>query len=472
VNRSVANILVVDDDENMGSAFREFLTAEGHQPTIVSNAQDAVRNVAESQPDLVFMDIRMPGTDGLEALRRIREIDPNLLVIIMTAYGSSQTSIEAVRLGAFEYLTKPLDLDDVREVILKALEARKLGKELQAPEKEWERFSLVNLIGKTHQMQEAYKLIGRLATNDVPALIIGARGTGKQLVAQTIHSNSPRKEKPFVILNCSALDPAALEVELFGREGSTPGGLPTTGKIEAAQGGTLFIEQIETMPLPLQIRLARFLKDRSFERLGGVASVIADTRSITSSDNEVIEAVRSGHFSLELYDSLRVITIHLPTLRARRDDLPDLVNHFIKRFNIELNKSIRGVDERVMRKLMEHPWSGNVAELERVTKHACILARSEVITTDDLGNSLEEATLPSNEAINDELQAAVRQALHRRLIGGSDVPGSSPFYEIVSVAETTLVNEALHITTGNQVKAAEILGLNRTTLRKKMSPDE
>jgi DNA-binding NtrC family response regulator len=463
----MANILVVDDDENMGSAFRHFLMEEGHAPTIVSNAQDAVRTVVESRPDLVFMDIRMPGTDGLEALQRVRQVDPNLYVVIMTAYGTSQTSIEAVRLGAFEYLTKPLDLDDVKVLIAKALEAQKLSRELDSSTaEEWEKYPLVNLIGKSYPMQETYKLIGLLTTNDVPALITGERGTGKQLVAMTIHSNSSRREKPFVLLNCSAVDPGAIEAELFGRE--SQGG----GKVDAAEGGTLFIERIAAMPLPLQIKVARFLTDKTFERAGGTARIKADVRVVASTDQDVAEIVRQGQFSLELFDALRVISIHLPPLRSRRNDIPDLVIHFIKQFNLELSKNIRGIDDRVKQMLLDHPWNTNVAELERVVKRACILAHGEVITADDIGDELHDAILPSREDVTNSLQTAVRKALHQTLIDGSASPGWSPFYDVVTAVEMVLVNEALVITNGNQVKAAEILGLNRTTLRKKMNPGE
>ena len=469
----MASILVVDDDETLCSAFRQFLTQEGHQPTIVSNAQDAVRTVVESPPDLVFMDIRMPGTDGLEALHRLRQVDPNLYVVIMTAYGTSQTSIEAIRLGAFEYLTKPLDLDDVKFIIDKALKAQALTREIsKTPKEDWGQYPLVNLIGHSPQMQETYKLIGLLTTNDVPALITGERGAGKQLVAHTIHANSRRKEKPFVLLNCGGVDPTTIEVELFGRAASQIGTNFTAsiaGKIEAAEGGTLFLEKIDQLPMPLQTKLARFLRDKTFEHPGSANRMMANTRILTSTDQELAESVRNGNFSAELFDALRVISIHLPPLRSRKTDIPDLVFHFIKRFNVELSRNIRGMDERVQTMLVDHSWPGNVAELERVIKRACILARGEVITVDDIGDSLQDVVLPGKDDLNDSLKQAVRSVLQQKLIDGSQDPDWSAFHDIVTAVEVSLVEEALTITNGNQVKAAEILGLNRTTLRKKMN---
>jgi DNA-binding NtrC family response regulator len=251
----MANILVVDDDENLCAAFRQFLSEEGHNPIIVSNAQDAIKSVKQAHPDLVIMDIRMPGISGLEALTQIRQADPNAYVVIITAYGTSQTSIEAIRLGAFEYLMKPLDLDDVRAVIDKALEAQALRRQIQnEPGEAWEKYPLVILVGRNPRMQAAYKMIGLLTTHDVPALIEGERGTGKQLVARTIHSHSGRKDKPFLAVNCRALEAEALEAELFGHAPEA-GGKPYAGKIEAAAGGTVFIQNVTDMPLAIQSKL-------------------------------------------------------------------------------------------------------------------------------------------------------------------------------------------------------------------------
>jgi DNA-binding NtrC family response regulator len=461
----MATILVVDDDETVGTAFRQFLADEGHEPVIVGSAADAIQAVQASRPDLVIMDIRMPGTDGLEALRRLREALPDLYVVMMTAYGTSQTSIEAMRLGAFDYLTKPLDLDDLRVVIARALDAQRASREAGSPQAGWEKYSLVNLVGTSERMQEVYKLIGRLTTNDVPTLIVGEHGTGRQLVAHTIHFNSPRREKPFVSIDCQSLPEPALEVDLFGRES---GGQITTGKLEAAHGGTVFLGSIEALPLPLQVRLSRWLAERGAARVGGVLRVTSEARLIAATGKDLSELVRQGSFSRELYEAIGVITIALPPLRQRKEDIPELVAYFIRRVNAELDRSLKGVDDRVMQMLVEHPWPGNVAELATVIKRACILARADIVTPDDLGSSLRDTSLPGRQEMETALRVAVRGALHQRLIGGE--PGKdSPFHEIVGVVEETLVREALRVTNNNQVKAAELLGLNRATLRKKMT---
>lgn len=464
----MAEILIVDDDENMCSAFRQFLETEGHTPIIASNAEDAVTNVAKEHPDVVFMDIRMPGVDGLEALKQIRALDPDVYVVVMTAYSTSQTSIEAVRLGAFDYLQKPLDLDDVRRVIDKALSAQALSRKASAiAGSEWERYSLVNLVGSSPRMQGIYKLIGLLTTNDVPVLILGERGVGKQLVAQTIHFNSSRKDRPFVIVNCQNVQVETTDVEIFGKPAAS-GNPAYVGRLEKAHGGTLYIDEIQYLPPGAQNKLLRYLKEKTYEQSGGTDSLSADVRIIAGSGQPLGDYTQQV-FNVELYDSLRLITIELPPLRDRREDIPELVNHFVRRYNNELHKHIKGIDDRVLERLREHEWPGNVAELENVIKRACILARGEAIAVDDVIDALESSSPPLPAEIQSTLERAAREALQQKLVDQEQRNNMSVFYEIVGDVETALVQEALRITGGNQVKAAELLGLNRTTLRKKMN---
>lgn len=465
----MARILVVDDDENICSAFQQFLERDGHTPLIASNAEDAVKTVVAENPDLVIMDIRMPGTDGLAALHRIKQLSPHTDVIIMTAFGTSQTSIEAMRLGAFEYLNKPFGLEEVREVIDKALETQSLSRKAgKSAQDQWDKYSGVSLVGKSPRMQEAYKRIGLLSTNNVPALLSGEQGVGKRLVAYTIHFNSSRKAKPFLAVNCSTLPNDEVETEIFGSEAAASGAAPYLGKIERAAGGTVFIEEIHDLPRTAQDRLLRYLRDRGVERVGGAASVAPDTRVLAAATVNLADSVRQGQFNLELFELLRVISIDLPPLRDRLEDIPDLVDHFLRRNNEELNRTLKGVDARLLKVFEKHPWPGNVAELEHAIKRACILARGDVITEDDVGDLAETSTLARDE-VETELDAAVRQTLQQRLIDRAQTDTESVFHDIVGKVETTLVREALTMTGGNQVKAAEILGLNRTTLRKKMN---
>ena len=443
----MAEILVVDDDQSVASAFERFLQYEGHAHRIASSAQEALRLIVEKTPDLVVMDIRMPGVDGLQALQEIRSRFPDIYVVMMTAYGTSQTSIDAIRAGAFDYLTKPLDLDQLSDVIAKALAARRIRDREHGAEAEPAQ-QAVSLVGDTPAMHDVYKTIGRLATNDVPALIIAERGTGKQLVVATIHDNSDRRDRPFISLDCSSLPEGTLEHELFNRN-----------------AGTVHLAAVDALPSGLQARLARALGP---ERARGLAGGGLAARVLASTDQNLAQMVASGTFNHELYDALAVVTLRLPPLRERREDIPLLVRHFVQRFNEELNRTIRGVDDQLSRRLQEHDWPGNVGELESVIKRACIITRSDVLTAEDIGESLTTSPSPAREDVESLLARSVRTALQERLVQPAGSSPSSVFHNIVDLVEATLVQEALTITNGNQVKAAEILGVNRATLRKKM----
>ena len=444
----MSEILVVDDDQSIAAAFEKFLHHDGHVCLLASNAEDAVRLVGEHQPDLVIMDVRMPGVSGLEALQTMRRLYPSVHVLIMTAHGNSQTSIDAMRAGAFEYVTKPLDLDQLRDVIARVLAAKtSLAQAPVMDDANTPPLPPEALVGETPAMVSLYKMIGTLAANDVAALIVGERGTGKELVASTIHANSARHDRPFVALDCAALPTEALEAEMF------------------AEGiGTLYLTGIEAMPRALQARLVRAL-GASAGRAGAGRPV--EARVLASSESPIAESIDAGTFSRELYDLLSVITVRLPPLRDRRADIPLLVKHLVQRFNVELNRSITGVDDQVMRRLQEHSWVGNVQELATVVKRAVIMARSDVITVADVEGSLRDSHFPGRHEIESALSRATRVALQERLVEMPTLAESSVFHEIVGLVEATLVKEALAITNGNQVKASELLGVNRATLRKK-----
>ena len=446
----MADILVVDDDQSIATAFQRFLDFEGHACRVASNADDAMRMITERRPNLVIMDIRMPGVDGLTALTEMRSRFPDVPVVMMTGYGTSQTSIDAIRAGAFDYLMKPLDLDELRLVVGRVLAVQALLTGAPSgPQDAWLVTSTARLVGETPAMLDVYKMIGRLATNDAPALVVGERGTGKRLVVATIHENSARRARPFVPVDCSVTPEAAIEAELYG---------------DAA--GTIQLAAIEALPMPAQTRLALAL-DEHTPRAGDKRPSV---RILASTEQDLTDAVRTGTLSRALYNTLAVIRLELPPLRARRDDIPLLVRHFVQRFNAELNRAIRGVDERAARMLRDHVWPGNVGELERAIKRGSIVARGEVITSDDIGTSLSDSRFEGGADGDSALGRTVRTALHDRLVQPAASP--SAYHDIVDLVETTLVREALTITNGNQVKAAEILGVNRATLRKKMSSDE
>lgn len=468
----MAHILVVDDDERICRVFTEFLTAEGHSAEVAGNAQDGLAIIEASHPDLVFLDVRMPGTDGLEALARIRELDHEVCVVMMTAFGTSQTSIDAMRLGAYDYLTKPLDLGELRKMIDSALESRELTRELAGADQEGVQadYSLVNLVGSSPRMQEAYKLIGLLAGNTVPALLLGERGTGKETVAKTIHYSSSRRDQPLAIVHSRGLIADRLEAEIFGRQVRDPQigeASVWIGKLEAANGGTLFVDDIDALPMHLQAKLLRFLTDKTFERQGGIGAEKADTRLIAATDADLAEYVREGSFNEKLFQRLRTLSIHLPALRERLEDLPDLVAHLLVRCKSELGKTLRGVDDRVMESFRAYSWPGNVGELESVLKRAAVMARGEVITPADIGDTLDDTSLVRREDVESALELAVKRSLRHGLTSPS-ADQTSLFHSIVGEVERILVHEALAETSGNQVRAATMLGMNRTTLRKKI----
>ncbi len=444
----MADILVVDDDQSIASAFERFLDHEGHTCTIVSNAEDAIRRVGEQDPDLVIMDLRMPGVDGLQALHELRTRYPGVHVVIMTAYGTSQTSIDAIRAGAFEYLTKPLDLDQLRDVIEHALTARR-NRARGAAATDVGVQPRVALVGDSPVMQDVYKLIGRVAGVDVPALIVGERGTGKELVAATIHDNSARRDQTFATLDCGTMAETLLEQGVFG-DG----------------GGTVHLSAVHLLPRTLQGRLAQSLQEAP-SRSGRLSLT---SRVLASTDQDLPGLVESGAFSRPLYEMLSVIEVRLPPLRDRIEDVPVLVRHFIQRFDEALNRTVTGTDDRVLERLREHSWPGNVGELERVVKRACIVTRSEVLSPEDLGDSLS-ARMPGPHDVESALREAASVALRERLVAADTASASSVFHDIVAVVEATLVKEALAITKGNQVKASELLGVNRATLRKKAPAD-
>ncbi len=445
----MADILIVDDDQSVASAFENFLGFEGHTCRLASNADEAMRLIAARRPALVMMDVRMPGVDGLSALKQIRSTFPDIYVVMMTGYGTSQTSIDAIRAGAYDYLTKPLDLEEIRAVIRKAIDAQQTRTSADSPPRTEE--PLPRLVGSTAAMREVYKTIGRLAGIDVAALVVGEHGTGKQLVIATIHENSPRADRPFRVADCGTLDDQAIEQALFDRA-----------------GGTLQLSQVEKLPPPLQARLARALGDAVARN---AATDHLAVRVIASTEADLATLAESGAFNRELHAALSVVTVRLPPLRDRREDIPLLVRHFIQRFNIEFDRAIAGADDRVLAVLQDYTWPGNVGELETVVKRGCILARSDVITVDDVGDKLGERRTTGRRDAESSLAVAARTALQERLVTAADDASSSPYHDIIDVVETTLVQEALKITNGNQVKAAAVLGVNRATLRKKIADE-
>lgn len=438
----MADILIVDDEPSVADAFTRFLSFEGHVTRVAGSGEDALTQVEQAKPDLVVMDVRMPGMGGLETLAAMRSRYPDLYVIIMTAFGTSQTSIDAIRAGAFDYLTKPLDLDELRRVIDKALSSQRVRQTLTPAGGAAE--SPATLIGESAQMLDVYKLIGRLASNDVPALVRGEHGTGKDLVVATVHENSARHDQPLIEVDCSVQSGEAIADAMFN-----------------ATDGTMHLREVEHMPMAVQARLAR-----AFASHGGRnAERPLPARVIASTSTDLAEAVRAGTFSAELHDFLSVITLTLPPLRERRRDIALLARAFARRFGDELGRPMAGIEDEAIDALSEYGWPGNVAELEHAIKRACVVASGDVITRNDVVDSLAARRPSATGVTGDTLEDVVRLALQDRI--ALTHQSGSAFHDIVTRVEEVLAREALQITRGNQVKASELLGLNRATLRKK-----
>jgi nitrogen regulation protein NR(I) len=460
-------ILIVDDDKSIRYSLKRMM--EGKYSILTAqNGEEALARVKQSLPDLIIMDIKMPGRNGIEVLKEIRSIDPKALVIIMTAYGTTETAIEAMKYGAFDYILKPFPIPQMKALVEKALALRKVMKEevIYAPladtEGEEER-----IVGSSPKMQEIYKIVGQIAPSDVTVLLRGESGTGKELFARAIYQHSARSNLPFLPVNCAAIPDTLLESELFGHEkGSFTGATSRRiGKLEQSQGGTIFLDEIGDMSLPTQAKLLRVLQEKSFERLGGTETIKVDIRLIVATNKNLEETISSGKFREDLYYRLNVVSITIPPLRERKEDLPDLVSYFLKKFNRELKRGTVGITPAAMGKITSYGWPGNVRQLENVLKRAMVLCQGERILEDQL---LFEKGWEKREAEEEFGKKNVEDLLDVLFEELSNNHASSPDSDMISSLERGLILRALQRTKGNQVQAAQLLGINRSTLRSKM----
>ncbi len=396
------NILIVDDDEQILFAFQEMFRKEGYASAVARDGEAAIRAIEGSPPDVLIMDITMPRLDGLETLRRIREKSPQIPVVMITGFGTMQTAIRAMQLGAFEYLTKPLDVARIRDVVRRAL----AGREGEALGREQVSFQshVVNrydIIGATPRMLEVYKLIGSISVtpNMTPVLILGESGTGKELAARAIHAHSGHAADPFIPINCTALPEALLESELFGYEkGAFTGAFDRKlGKFDMAGKGTIFLDEIGTLSLHLQQKLLRVIQEREFERIGGNEPRNIEARFVAATNQDLESEVRRKTFREDLFFRLNVATLRLPPLRERRDDIPLLAGYFLTKYNEQLKKQIRGFSQEALDFLRAYPYPGTVRELENLIERAVMLTQGEIILRDAFGEQarpLAESAAP------------------------------------------------------------------------------
>ncbi|HLX63632.1 MAG TPA: sigma-54 dependent transcriptional regulator [Planctomycetota bacterium] len=473
-NESKPKILVVDDEPSICWAFSQLFNAQGWQSLSAASAEEGLELAEAERPDLVLLDIRLPGLSGLDALPKFRALNPELPILVMTAHGTMDTAIEATRRGAFNYLTKPIHNDDALHQIRSALERRNLSREVAQLRRELlAGAGLDSMIGKSPEMQEVYKKIGAVAGAESSVLILGESGSGKELVARAIHNYSARSRGPFVAVNCAALPEQLLESELYGHvKGAFTGAIrDKEGKAETARGGTLFLDEIGEMPLSVQAKLLRFIEEKKFERVGSTESVEADVRILAATNLDLRTQIKKQLFREDLYYRLNVVSIELPPLRRRKDDLPLLVASFLTRGTSRdkaMPAEAQGISKDAMGLIERYDWPGNVRELRNAIEHAVIVSRGAVILPEHLPAHILRSLRGEDAAPARSLEELVRERTLAALDKAEGREEGNAYAEIVSDVERALLDMTLKRVNGNQVKASALLGIHRTTLRKKM----
>ena len=449
---SSPHILVVDDEKNYLVLLDALLSEEGYDVTVMQDPEMALMYLKESEVDVVITDFKMPGINGQELLERIKEIHPQMPVIIMTAYGSVDGAVEAMKCGAFDYINKPFSNDDLLLSVSKAVKiADAYRKNKLLVESMEENHSIKRIIGVSPAIKQLHLLIKKVAVTNANVLITGESGTGKELVAKAIHYSSKRKDQPFVAINCTALNPGVLESELFGHEkGSFTGAITQKrGKFELAHGGTIFLDEIGEFPLELQPKLLRVIQEHAFERVGGLKTLKSDFRVIAATNKDLKKEVEQGRFREDLYYRLNVVNIELPPLRERPEDIPLLAGHFLKKYSRENNKEIKGFTPEAMQLLTAYNWPGNVRQLENIIESAVVLTQSDMIGVADLPAELKDESRQFKSAVD-------------------MLPDNINLSESLEKIEAALIKRALVKSNFVQVKAAKMLGISKSLLQYKM----
>ncbi|NOY54061.1 MAG: sigma-54-dependent Fis family transcriptional regulator [Deltaproteobacteria bacterium] len=449
---SKATILVVDDEKLICWSLKEKLEKENYEVLTAGSGEEAMEIINQAQPDLILQDNKLPGISGIELLEEIKKIREESLVIMMTAYGDVNTSVKAMKLGAYDFVEKPFDIDMIKLTIAKALETVNLKQEVQVyKNREKAQYGIDNVIGKTPAMQKVFEMVGKLSKSDATTVLLqGESGTGKDVIAKAIHYQSRRVEKPYMEINCTSLPDTLIESELFGHEKGafTDAKAMKKGLFELTDGGTILLDEIGDMPMPTQAKLLRVIENKSFKRVGGVKNIVVDVRIIAATNKDLHEASRDGTFRADLFYRLKVFPIYLPPLRERKDDIPLLARHFIQFFNREFKRKVKGISRKTEELMMRYDWPGNVRELKNVIERAIILESSEMILSEHLPM---EITMPS--------QSSTPKGLPVKL----PAEGIS-----MSEVEMELIRQALETAQGNQVHAARLLKMSRDTLRYRM----
>jgi len=447
----LGRILVVDDDLAHSTTLKTLLSTWGYDVICVEDGEDAVDFVKKTPFDLILMDIKMIKMSGIEALKRIKGYNPAIPIIMMTAYSSVESAVEALKAGAYDYLIKPLDFDALRLNIQRALEHLELKKENKRLKQSLgENFDFNNIIGKSEPIKKLLENVAMVAPSDANVLITGESGTGKELIARAIHLNSNRKHGPFITVNCAALTETLLESELFGHEKGAFTGADKRreGRFVGANNGTIFLDEIGEMPISMQPKLLRVIQEKEVQPLGSDKTVKVDVRIIAATNRDLEDEVINGNFRDDLFYRLNVVNLHMPSLRDRRDDIPILANYFLRLYAEKNKKQIKGIGPRAMDLLLKHNWPGNVRELENAMEHAVVLSTGEYIT-------------------EKELPLRIRKNLEPSIVGKDRKPATDQAISLDEVEKQAIIR-ALRVTGGNKSEAARILKINRRTLYLKM----
>jgi len=460
----MTNVWIIDDEESIRtictSALEDLFKIEAF-----SSASQALLALNSSKPDLIITDIKMPGMSGLEFLDKVSEKYPDLPTIIITAHANMDNALSAYKGGAFEYLTKPFDINEIRKLVIKATKTKKT--KLQ----EGLEVSKSKIVGKAGSMQEVFKAIGKISKTDITVLIRGESGTGKELIAQSVHANSSRNNKPFIAINVAAIPHELLESELFGHEkGSFTGAQSQRiGRFEQALGGTLFLDEIGDMHPELQTRLLRVLSSHEFYRVGGQKPIKSDVRIIAATNQNIEQLIKTGKFREDLYHRLNVFRIELPPLRKRKEDIPMLVKHFLSKSAAEIKGDEKGIDKNAMKMLNDYDWPGNIRQLENTCRYITVMAPSASVTVDDIPDEIKNdsqsevsdtvnVNMDSTSSWEESLSSHIKNVL-------SDV---NDLTRLSKELEKLLLQEALKASKGRKIDAAKILGLGRNTITRKI----